>query len=253
LKWLYTFVSKVSYTIGNLQETVNSIEQLIDRNTGVKESYAFIYVVNPPRHGKSLLLDRLFLNRDDICVVEMTYNNTTNLTFDEVNSRSSRLALYYFWLRFIHAVIPFTQFSLCDLSRKVGSFDSSTNYNLLWAKDRLKADFQMTPFENIDGTSKSVLIAVDEFSKLIDVNELINKFFSTLLISSLQNEHKVRPFIRFVFTGFNRGMTNLMEASSTRIEIFSLALCVFSSAKPLLCAIKNHYDADSNAHKRVLL
>lgn len=56
----------------------------------------------------------LFLNRNDVCVVEMTYNSTTNVT------------LYYFWLRFIHAVIPY-DLSLHELIDRVGSFDEPKN------------------------------------------------------------------------------------------------------------------------------
>ena len=121
--------------IGNLQEIVTLIELNVSKDTNSAESdkwcksFPFICVVNPPRHGKTLLLDRLFMNRDDICVVEMTHNSYTNLTTEGVYGKSCEIALYYFWLRFIHSVIPYA-LPLFDVSTKVGSFNSSTKYNL---------------------------------------------------------------------------------------------------------------------------
>jgi hypothetical protein len=235
--------------IGNLENVVTSIEELIDASSSnrvhAKENYPFIYVVNPPRHGKSLLLDRLFLNRNEVCVVEMTYNSNTHLTDQE--GKSSKIALYYFWLRFIHAVIPY-ELSLHELIDKVGSFDESKKYNLLWATKILKDAFFMTPFINVDGTSKSLLIAVDEFSKLVDIAQSWNKEDKNSFVSSLQNEHKAKPFVRFVFTGFNRGIIKLMHASYAPVRIFALSLCDFSSVKPLLQQIKKQYDKDFNNH-----
>ena len=238
--------------IGNLENVVKSIEDIVDtyrptdRVSNGKENFSFICIVNPPRHGKSLLLDRLFLNRNDVCVVEMTYNSTTNLTVEETNS--SKIALYYFWLRFIHAIIPY-ELSLHELIDRVGSFDELKKYDLLWATKILKDAFLMTPFNNVDGKSKSLLIAVDEFSKLIDAAQSWNKEDKNCFVRSLQNEHKAMPFVRFVFTGFNRGITNLMEASCAPVSTFALSLCDFSSSKPLLQLIKKQYDENFNDHK----
>jgi len=235
--------------IGNLQEIVTLIELDVSKDTKSAErdkwceSFPFICVVNPPRHGKTLLLDRLFMNRDDICVVEMTYNGNTNLTTEEEHGKSCQIALYYFWLRFIHSVIPYA-LPLLDVSKKVGSFNSSTNYNLSWAKSTLKDVFLMNPFENIDGTSKSLLIAVDEFSNLIDVAQLWDRQEKNLFMGSLRNEHRSEPFVRFVFTGFNRGMNNLMQISGAALKVLSLSLCEFSSARPLLHKIKEEYEKE---------
>jgi len=244
--YTYTDKDKKEIIIGNLQDIVHTIEEIVENRqvTAAKEEYPFICVVNPPRHGKSLLLDRLFWNRKDICVVEMTYNCITNLTKEEFNGTSSE-ALYYFWLRFIHTVIT-SSLSLVEVSNLVGSFDSSMEYDLVWAKDRLKVVFNMTPFEDDMGETKPLLIAVDEFSKLIDVAEKWNKNERNLFVRSLQNNKRAKPFVQFVFTGFNRGITNLMEASSAPVQVLSLSLCDFSSARPLLDVIKHEYDKNFN-------
>ena len=102
----------------------------------------------------------------------------------------------------------------------------------------------MNPFENVDGTSKSLLIAVDEFSNLIDVAQLWDRQEKDLFIGSLRNEHRSEPFVRFVFTGFNRGMNNLMQISGAAVKVLSLSLCEFSSARPLLHKIKEQYEKE---------
>lgn len=50
-------------------------------NNLVKESLPFICIVNPPRHGKTLFLDRIriYFDEKDMRVVEMTYSNNSNI------------------------------------------------------------------------------------------------------------------------------------------------------------------------------
>lgn len=69
------------FIIGNLQEIVYSIEKyLLEEPRGLirKEVLPFLCVLNPPRHGKSLLLDTVFINQPDVIVLSITYN-TGNL------------------------------------------------------------------------------------------------------------------------------------------------------------------------------
>jgi hypothetical protein len=88
------------------------------------------------------------------------------------------------------------------------------------------------------------LIAVDEFSNLIDVAQLWDRQEKNLFMGSLRNEHRSEPFVRFVFTGFNRGMNNLMQISGAALKVLSLSLCEFSSARPLLHKIKEEYEKE---------
>ena len=65
--------------VGNLVDTAGAIENIIKKagtNTTAKESMPFLCVVNPLRHGKSRLLDQLFLGDAKVLVVSITYTGT---------------------------------------------------------------------------------------------------------------------------------------------------------------------------------
>eukprot|EP01035_Chromulina_nebulosa_P033099 gene33099-44300_t len=166
-----------SILMGNLQETVEDVENLLLENrikeSGMaKENLPFVCIVNPPRHGKSLFLDRIFKGRSDVQVIPMVYNNNSNLTDDDMHS--PRRALFSFWLRFIGSV--------------TGGGDGVVKYSLDWAKK----------------------IILQKFSKLTDrmtvkkwPKEDVLEFFS-----SLRNEKQLNPLIQFVFTGSNKEMSS---------------------------------------------
>ena len=44
----------------------------------VKEELCMFCVINPPRQGKSLLLDQFFLDNEKVLVIEITYNSNTS-------------------------------------------------------------------------------------------------------------------------------------------------------------------------------
>ena len=134
--------------IGNLNDLVKEVENHFlltqsDNLSLVKEDNRLICVVNPPRHGKSLFLDKLFINRNDIRVVEITYNNNTRVYEEEIESY--KIAIFYFWLRFIQSVTN-TNYNLHQLQHIVGRFDPDEHYNLRWAKQIIRNKFNMDPF-----------------------------------------------------------------------------------------------------------
>ena len=235
--------------VGNLNELVKDVEDRILLNQSdtdndlVKERNRFICVVNPPRHGKSLFLDKLFSNRNDMRVVAITYNDNTNLGIAE--KKSFDVATYYFWLRFIHSVTNYST-SIDHVKAIVGQFNPDIEYNLRWAKQVILNIYNMDPFTDDNGDDYPLVIAVDEFSKLIDAANDSTYGWSpvnrTDFITSLQNVMQTRPFVRFVCTGFNRSLDRLLDASSAPVYSITLTLCDFSSAKPLLRAIVNEYD-----------
>ena len=161
-----------NYVVGNLLETKKLIEDFLlqDRKGPIrKEIIPFLCVVNPPRHGKSLLLDSIFAGNENVLVISITYN--TGTSFDsavEINSTES--ATHFFWLRVMKSLLN-SSLSLRDLTKdfevngvQLSSFDDVVN-NII---DKFKSD----PFV-IDSTTtkKSVLICVDEFSLLTDAIE----------------------------------------------------------------------------------
>ena len=71
------------YIVGNLIETKNDVEKFLTekKDGGIRrEIVPFLCVVNPPRHGKSLLLDNIFAGDTNILVISITYN--TDSSFD---------------------------------------------------------------------------------------------------------------------------------------------------------------------------
>ena len=232
-----------NYVVGNLIETKKLIEEflLLEKEGPIrKEIIPFLCVVNPPRHGKSLLIDSIFADNKNFLVISITYN--TGSSFDStVEINSVERATHFFWLRVMKSLLN-SSLSLRDLTKdfevngvQLSSFDDVVN-NII---DKFKVD----PFI-IDSTStkKSVLICVDEFSLLTDA---IEKKWEPLqkkdFLNKIHNEQKpFHPFRQFLFTGFNLGMTKLLSHSSA-IQSFTLKMCDYTSSRPLLEKIVKSY------------
>ena len=246
--------------IGNFNDLIKEVENHFlmtqsDNLPLVKEDNRLICVVNPPRHGKSLFLDRLFIHRNDIRVVEITYNNNTRVYEEEIESY--KIAIFYFWLRFIQSVTN-TNYNLHQLQHIVGRFDPDEHYNLRWAKQIILNKFNMNPFSyqaNNNGTTTEgwndnkagwtdypLVIAVDEFTHILDSTYKKWSYNNRIdFLNSFKNNLCTKPFVKFVFTGFNHNMNHYLEPSSAEIYYITLTLCDFTSAKPLLRFIINEY------------
>lgn len=236
--------------VGNLLKVIEEIEGLLlanaiqnaemQTNNNCKEDLPFICLINPPRFGKSLLLDKIFADSPNrVRVISITYNNNSNVTASEVQSYKS--ALYYLYLRIIRAVIGL-EYSFSDVSDIIGKFDDNTVYSLSWCKQMIKMKFHRNPFVDDLGQQINLLIGVDEFSKLIDMvsnswSAQDKKFF----VNTLQNDKQAGPFIQYIFTGFTWDLTSLLSVSAVPIRSYSLSLCDYSSAKPLLKEIVGAY------------
>jgi hypothetical protein len=68
-----------------------------------KEDVPFVCVINPPRHGKTLLLDTIYRNDDRVLVVTITYSTGSTFFDDEIVS--VECAVRYFWLRVLKRLI----------------------------------------------------------------------------------------------------------------------------------------------------
>eukprot|EP01035_Chromulina_nebulosa_P034380 gene34380-46112_t len=232
-----------NYVVGNLIETKKRIEEflLLEKEGPIrKEIIPFLCVVNPPRHGKSLLLDSIFADNDYVLVISITYN--TGSSFDStVEINSVECATHFFWLRVMKSLLS-SSLSLRDLTKnfevngvQLSSFDDVVN-NII---DKFKVDAFV-----IDSTTtkKSVLLCVDEFSLLTDA---IEKKWEPQqqkdFLNKIHNEKiPFHPFRQFLFTGFNLGMTKLLSHSSA-IQSFTLKMCDYTSSRPLLEKIVQSY------------
>lgn len=118
LEWLQTVSrtltepmprARLAYTptwsfAGDLKETARAIEAFVSKTVstgrGTKEDLKMVYVSNPPRHGKSLLLDNIFPNGTDVCVLTTTYNAASSIPVETYSSAKCALSgLYHRLLR----------------------------------------------------------------------------------------------------------------------------------------------------------
>jgi len=91
-----------------LPKIISQVECTVNENRGSsnlsKDERGLIIVRAPPRHGKSLLLDRIFLNAVNICVVKTTFNSTTHFTRDHRDLNDKDLCIWHFVARVYLAV-----------------------------------------------------------------------------------------------------------------------------------------------------
>jgi len=150
------------YIVGNLIETKNLVETfLTEKKEGSirKEIVPFLCVVNPPRHGKSLLLDSIFAGDTNILVISITYN-TGSPFHSSIEIESVNSAIHFFWLRVVKSLLN----SSAPLREMNAEFEGGRQ--LLKSFDDVvkivSKRFKVNPFA-IDSNEKQVLICVDEF------------------------------------------------------------------------------------------
>eukprot|EP00597_Dinobryon_sp_UTEXLB2267_P000141 CAMPEP_0170057106 /NCGR_PEP_ID=MMETSP0019_2-20121128/243_1 /TAXON_ID=98059 /ORGANISM="Dinobryon sp., Strain UTEXLB2267" /LENGTH=709 /DNA_ID=CAMNT_0010261743 /DNA_START=982 /DNA_END=3108 /DNA_ORIENTATION=- len=236
------------YIIGNLVETKNLVEKfLLETKSGPirKEILPFLCVVNPPRHGKSLLLDSIFAGNDNILVISISYN--TGPSFDSnIEIRSVESAIHFFWLRVMKALLnSFSSLKEMNKNFEAGILLSSFDDVVKKVSDK----FKVNPFIfDFNDKKKGVLICVDEFSLITDAikvawtNQQQKDFLNSIHKEIIPNHEKIlnHPFRQFLFTGFNRDMTNLLSNSSA-VKTFTLKMCDYISSRPLLGKIVESY------------
>ena len=153
------------FIVGNLNEIVLGIEKHIlesmKRNANIKENYPFHCVINPPRHGKSLLLDRLFLNDDKVVVIGVTYNSTSGLIEGELDN--AQTAMRWFWMRVLKSMLQISD-PLDSLSHLLQPEQCSWPH----IKSLIINGLSSNPFIDEDGNQKNILFCIDEFSVITD-------------------------------------------------------------------------------------
>ena len=184
------------------------------------------------------------------------YNNNTRVYEEEIESYN--ISIYYFWLRFIQSVTN-NSCNLHQLQDIIGvTFDPKEHYNLRWAKQIILNKFNMDPFSyqtnNTSTTTEGwndnkagwndypLVIAVDEFTHILDCTYEKWSYGERVdFLNSFKNNMCTKPFVKFVFTGFNHNLNYYLEPSSASIYYITLTLCDYTAAKPLLRMIVNEY------------
>jgi hypothetical protein len=232
------------YIVGNLNQIVEKIEQHIkqslESNHNVKENLPFHCVINPPRHGKSLLLDRLFLNDKTVIVIGLTYNSTTGLIDEELESPST--ALKWFWIRVLKSMLQ-----LRPELRTLSNLLQIDQCDWPAVQSLIIADLSSNPFLDETGQEKNILFCIDEFSVLTD--RILQRWERDQQKEFISRLHSMKqacyPFLQIVMTGFHLNMNTLLKSSST-LQCYTLDLCDISSSRPLLKKILETYKEHSS-------
>lgn len=147
---------------GNLRELAAEVERIVSAekiDKGTKDKLPFVYISNPPRHGKSLLLDTLFVSNDDVCVLNVTYSAATSNHEDEFSSPKG--AMRGLLTRLISDLV----------------FPQAPRWSHIWDHSPVSRATDMGEmvriFESMlgignTGPQRKLLICIDEISKLTD-------------------------------------------------------------------------------------
>jgi hypothetical protein len=162
-----TYEPAYGFIIGDLNNKIEQIENHMFHQSkeSIKEVQTPFYcLVSPPRHGKSLLLDNLFKNNQNVLVIEITYNSTTPTLLQEV--RSVDMAIRFFWIRVLKSIMK-------D-NRHMENILDSYNENQVRFTDvhhilnLARQKYSRSCIYKSNGEPKNIVICVDEFSNFLD-------------------------------------------------------------------------------------
>lgn len=206
---------------GDLLSVANQIESIVSETVlvgrGAKDDLPLVYLSNPPRHGKSLLLDCLFPDEvaSGVCVLNATYNAATQIGREDLGS-SAVGALRGLVLRLLN-----------DLVFDRPSWDEIWDHSPLSTADNPIALFR--EMLGLDGPSPpKLLICIDEISKLLDHegcawarDPVQQKVFWRGLYTLTRASSR---WARVVMTGFTDSPHDAVTASDVSCRPFSLSM-----------------------------
>lgn len=216
---------------GNLVSTARTIErkvaQTVTAGRVTKDEMPLIYVSNPPRHGKSLLLDTLFKD-GKVCVLNATYNSGNHVYAEEKSSAQGALR--------------------CLCHRLMHDLVFAGLHEHTWTHSPFAtAENPMQLFEEIfgllqDGAPAMLLICIDEISKLVDDAhcawardparvEEAKSFWRGLFSLTRATQHS---WVRVVMTGFTDSPER--EISTSDVPCLPLGLSMITDPERELLA-----------------
>lgn len=217
---------------GDLLAVARDIEALVSETVpigrGSKDDLPLVYVSNPPRHGKSLLLDRLFHNEAarGVCVLGATYNAATLIGREDLGA-SALGALRGLFLRLINDLVF-----------------GRPNWDEIWDHSPLaSAENPLQVFREMLGldspSAPKLLINIDEVSKLVDDDACVwardvtqQKTFWRGLYSLTR---ATQNWTRVVMTGFTDTPNDTVTASDVSCRPFALSM-ILGPEQELLAA-----------------
>lgn len=219
---------------GNLEATSREIMDLVSYTVGfglgTKEDLPLIYVSNPPRHGKSLLLDSLFQEDPTVCVLNVTYNAGTSHRAEEWVSPEG--AVCGLLVRLLHDLAIGHPTSWTDswdsnpltklLPRAITEHDPGCLVRSFQEMLKLHDKRSLAPAK--------MLICIDEISVLMDHpknawfsdedNERQKRFWRAIFALTRADNN----WVRVVMTGFTDNPVTAVAASDILCHPMSLSM-----------------------------
>jgi hypothetical protein len=205
---------------------MSDVNKMSGNEIGTKDDRQLVYVLNPPRHGKSLLLDKLFDSDQGVCVLNVTYNAATISIADELESVTG--AMHAFLLRL-----------LCDLlCDDIGSWKKLWKHSPFEGKD---TSDMVELFKSMVGITRDsswkLLICIDEVSKLTDdsANKWSGKEEAEMFWRGLFSlTQSCTAWVRIVMTGFTDSPREAVNASDVVCLSYSLSM-ITNAENEVLC------------------
>jgi hypothetical protein len=208
---------------GDLCEVARTIEQLVSLTVppgagrGSKDDLPMVYVCNPPRHGKSLLLDRLFPDDHNVCVLAMTYNAASHIP--ETEYTCEKAALKGLCLRLLQSLLFPEHHKMFNLP----------NSPFAATGDPVALFQEMLGLLTDSGDAPTkVLICIDEVSKLLDDERCTwasDKLKMKSFWQGLYSVTRATPnWVRVVMTGFTDTPNNAIASSDVASFHASLSM-----------------------------
>lgn len=228
---------------GDILRVAHDIQALVKRTVpagrGGKDDLPLVYVSNPPRHGKSLLLDQLFPDEAaaGVCVLGVTYNSATQIKRDDLGTTADG-ALRGLLLR-----------ALNELALGQRNWDDKWDFSpLALADDPVRVFSDMLGLEG--AAAPRLLVNIDEISKLIDDSRcqwakdpVQRKLFWQKLHSLMQASNN---WIRIVMTGFTDSPSDAVTASDVPCKLFGLSMITLPEQEVLAAELVWAYAVDNS-------
>lgn len=206
---------------GDILQVADQIQVLVSRTVpagrGAKDDLPLVYVSNPPRHGKSLLLDQLF--RDEaatgVCVLGITYNSATQIGREDLGPTAAG-ALRGLLMR-----------ALNDLALGRPTWDEMWDFSpLARAENPVLVFREMLDLEG--AAAPRLLFNIDEISKLVDdercqwarIPAERKSFWQGLFSLTRASQN----WTRVVMTGFTDSPSDAVSASDVSCRLFGLSM-----------------------------
>jgi len=225
------------YRVGTaLSTAITSVEQNVFVNERPekqdKDKIGVVCVVAPSRHGKSLLLDSIFSNTKEVCVLSVSFNNNIQGPFTMPEDASDAAPCWLLLATVFLRVFGVTQ-TLGDVAAHLPT---------VFGKPSMGWEFVARHFSIFAPECKKFVLAIDELSNLMEhLNEGQLVDFNKFLLQIMQPQETLEIRWGIVATGFTTTTPKALISSGVLKSSIAIGSVPADESRPLLVAILMHY------------